>query len=93
MFEHVSATKSHGRVFFGGLRLLGFVGFVATDNWRDDQDAFLAFLHEPPDLAPSVKACNVCGSWLLHRNQYDIAKTVGVEFGHRREVVAQWPCW
>jgi hypothetical protein len=53
------AAKGYSGAFFGRLRLLGLGRLLATDNRRDDENAFLAFLHETSELVPSVKACHV----------------------------------
>ncbi len=84
-----SLPREFACAFFGGFRFLGLSGFLAADNRGDDEDALLAFLHEAPELVPSVKACHVRSSRLLHRNQHDVAQAVAVEFGHGSEVGSQ----
>src|SRR5262249_44555961 len=73
--------------------LLGTLGVVIlvmaallADHGSQNEDAFFSWFHEAAKRVPSANPGDVGGIGLLPCDEQDVAKAVGVEFGHGGEV-------
>src|SRR5206468_8971925 len=69
-----------------GLRVaIRCLGFLASNDRREDRDALLALANEPPKLPPGVEACHPRRVGPLPADQADVMEAVAMELRHRLE--------
>ena len=60
-----------------------------SNDWGENQYAFLSFLHEASKFVPRVKAGDVRGCWFLRCDKHDVSKAVTLESANSCEVISQ----
>src|SRR5580704_11323064 len=62
---------------------------LRSNDWSENQNTFLAFLHETSKFVPRVETSDVRSYWVLRCDKHYVPQTVPMEPANRREVISQ----
>src|SRR4029077_1681412 len=62
---------------------------LRSNDWSENQNAFLAFFYEASKFMPRVETGDVRSRWFLRCDKHHVPQTVPMESANRREVISQ----